>query len=256
METTPTPFDLNRAIEQWRAGLNESPAFRRENVDELEAHLRDSIANLRQRGLAEDEAFLIATRRAGSGAALGAEYGKINAREVWLNRVMWMLVGTLTFGLIESLIYPITELTVMLIFRPVWSTGDSYFLPLWVGLCAGCLYFLTLSGALWLAWKLLTRKNKTAVAWLKRVLTGSNRSIWIAASVCILIKLSQYFLRPLVMGMINRNVNNQAGGSYDGWKFITSMGIGDTVGYLAASSVLVLLALMLARRQLLAKTWA
>ena len=49
METTSTPFDLNQAIQQWRDGLAQSPAIRGENLDELEVHLRDSVATLQAR---------------------------------------------------------------------------------------------------------------------------------------------------------------------------------------------------------------
>src|SRR5690349_14090776 len=40
----PTSFDLNRAVQQWRETLAQSPAFRGENLNELESHLSDSIA--------------------------------------------------------------------------------------------------------------------------------------------------------------------------------------------------------------------
>ena len=50
METT-TSFDLNRAIQSWRENLAQSPAFRGENLNELESHLRDSVATWQARGL-------------------------------------------------------------------------------------------------------------------------------------------------------------------------------------------------------------
>ena len=42
----PTPFDLNPAIQRWRDNLGQSSAFRRENIDELETHVRDSMGAL------------------------------------------------------------------------------------------------------------------------------------------------------------------------------------------------------------------
>ena len=36
-------FELNRAIQRWRENLGRSPVFRHENLNELEAHLRDSV---------------------------------------------------------------------------------------------------------------------------------------------------------------------------------------------------------------------
>ena len=41
-----TAFDLNQAIQRWRENLANSPAFRSENLNELESHLRDSISTL------------------------------------------------------------------------------------------------------------------------------------------------------------------------------------------------------------------
>src|ERR1043165_8539789 len=58
MEAT-TPFDLNQAIQRWRENLGQSPAFRSENLFELESHLRDSIATLQRQGLSDEEALLV-----------------------------------------------------------------------------------------------------------------------------------------------------------------------------------------------------
>lgn len=95
METTPTAFDLNQAVRQWRAQLAQSPVLPGESLDELETHLRDSVASLQQRGLPEQEAFWVATRRLGSEAALQKEFAKLDPRSVWLDRVLWMLLGVL-----------------------------------------------------------------------------------------------------------------------------------------------------------------
>src|SRR4051794_28704824 len=64
MENT-TPYNLNAEIQQWREALAQSPAFNSENLNELESHLRDSVARLRASGLSEEEALLIATKRIG-----------------------------------------------------------------------------------------------------------------------------------------------------------------------------------------------
>jgi len=98
-----TEFDLNRAIRDWRWQLNQSPAYRSDNLEELESHLRDSVAALSRQGLSEEEAFLIANRRLGAARALEPEFAKVNGKEVWLNRLLWMLVGVQAWGLISSL---------------------------------------------------------------------------------------------------------------------------------------------------------
>ncbi len=92
METQST-FILNNAIQSWRDGLGRSPNLREENLAELEGHLRDSVAALQGQGLSEEEAFLLAARRLGHPAGLESEFAKINRREVWVNRLLWMLIG-------------------------------------------------------------------------------------------------------------------------------------------------------------------
>jgi hypothetical protein len=99
MENSPA-FDLNNAISRWRDGLNQSPHFREDNLAELEAHLRDSVADLQSRGLMNEEAFLLGARRLGNSAGLEPEFGKINRGRVWLHRLLWMLVGIQVWDLL------------------------------------------------------------------------------------------------------------------------------------------------------------
>ena len=47
-------------IAEWRAYIGSAPGVNGRDVDELEDHLRQQIADLHEVGLAEDEAFLVA----------------------------------------------------------------------------------------------------------------------------------------------------------------------------------------------------
>jgi len=109
----PTAFDLNHAISRWRDDLRQSPYFREENLAELEAHLRDSVAELQGRGLTDEEAFLLATRRIGDPERLDPEFAKVNRGQVWLNRVLWMLVGVQVWGLLCTIAGLVTNAAVL-----------------------------------------------------------------------------------------------------------------------------------------------
>jgi hypothetical protein len=106
MENT-TQFDLNDAARQWRNGLESSPAFRPENLHELEAHLRDSAVALQSGEVTPAEAFRIATRRLGARAELEREFGKANVRDLWLDRCLWMILGLLLCFFIYRLSVPL-----------------------------------------------------------------------------------------------------------------------------------------------------
>ena len=73
----PAAFDLNRALHHWRTQLADSSSVNRENLDELETHLRDSVARLCQAGLSEQEGWIITEMRFGQTKALGEEFEKI-----------------------------------------------------------------------------------------------------------------------------------------------------------------------------------
>jgi len=88
-----TAFDLNTAIREWREELSLRPGFRDEDLEELEAHLREGIEELEQRGLSMEEAFLIASHRLGAPSALQDEFSRLNRHAVWLDRLVWMLLG-------------------------------------------------------------------------------------------------------------------------------------------------------------------
>lgn len=98
---SPTQFDLNLAVQDWRNQLRQSAAYRVADGEELESHLRDSVEKLVAGGLSDQEAFLVASQRIGPGRALEQEFAKVNQANVWLDRWLWMLVGALAWQFIN-----------------------------------------------------------------------------------------------------------------------------------------------------------
>src|SRR6478672_6709514 len=97
-----TAFDLTIAIKRWRENLSHSPNFRAGDIDELESHLRDSVRELEARGLSAEEAFSIAIRRIGPAPALAAEFGIINGSSVWIDRMLWLLIGWASLSTLQE----------------------------------------------------------------------------------------------------------------------------------------------------------
>src|SRR5450631_1233035 len=94
---TQTRYDLNAAIENWRAELAVQPNLTAEVRRELETHLRDAIAGFQQRGLNDEESFWLACKRVGQPPQLGEEFVKANPAAIWRERVFWMVLGCLGF---------------------------------------------------------------------------------------------------------------------------------------------------------------
>jgi len=111
---TQTTFDLNLAIRRWREDLARSSAFRSENLNELESHLRDSIDRLRARELSDEEAFVIAMRRIGNVQRLEHEFGKVNSAGVWFDRFLWVVMAIPLWGILSSTSYLLWYLLIVI----------------------------------------------------------------------------------------------------------------------------------------------
>ena len=79
---------LEAEIAEWRAFVARSPAVDGRDVEELEAHLRDQIADLDAAGLTPDEAFLIAVKRMGSLDDLSHEFAREHSGRLWKQLVL------------------------------------------------------------------------------------------------------------------------------------------------------------------------
>ncbi len=175
-----TRFDLNDAVRQWRAQLESSPAFRGADLDELGAHLLDSTRSLQDRGLSAQEAFWVARSRLGSTDLLAGEFEKVNPGRVWLNRVLWMVVGAVGIGLLSGLGEVLTNLLTLglhaLLPNHVAATGSRSLG--WFSLAASLALFCGL-----LAWAY--RSGKANEAFLSRVGRWSRTHPLLAAAAVL-----------------------------------------------------------------------
>lgn len=79
---------LEPGIAEWRSFVGRGPAVDARDVEELEAHLRDQIADLIAAGLAADEAFLIAVKRTGRLDELSREFAREHSSRLWRQLVL------------------------------------------------------------------------------------------------------------------------------------------------------------------------
>jgi len=79
---------LESQIAEWRAYVAKAPAVEGRDVDELEAHLRDQIAELDAAHLAPDEAFLVAVKRMGNLDTLSREFAREHSGRLWKQLVL------------------------------------------------------------------------------------------------------------------------------------------------------------------------
>lgn len=95
-------YNLNAAVENWRKELNSQSNLTSDDRRELETHLWDAMAELRESGLNEEESFWLARRRLGPPHELAAEFIKANPGKTWRDRVFWGVIFLLIFQLWTS----------------------------------------------------------------------------------------------------------------------------------------------------------
>ncbi len=86
---SPQPDDeLEAQFAQWRGYVGQRRAVREADIDELEDHLRGSVAELMGAGLRPDEAFLVAVKRMGSLDELSREFAREHSDRLWKQLVL------------------------------------------------------------------------------------------------------------------------------------------------------------------------
>jgi len=80
--------ELETQIGRWRGYLQRRQAISPADLDELEDHLREQIADRRATGLDEEEAFLVAIRRIGNLDALSREFAREHSDRLWKQLVL------------------------------------------------------------------------------------------------------------------------------------------------------------------------
>jgi hypothetical protein len=79
---------LELEIAEWRSFVGQRPAVDGRDLDELEAHLRDQIADLNAVGLDPDEAFIVAVKRIGKLDELSREFAREHSDRLWRQLVL------------------------------------------------------------------------------------------------------------------------------------------------------------------------
>ena len=79
---------LEERIDAWRAFLFRHKAIQSVDVEELEDHLRTQVKTLGEKGLDDDEAFLVAVKRLGDIDSLSREFAQEYSERLWKQLVV------------------------------------------------------------------------------------------------------------------------------------------------------------------------
>ncbi|MFP3713895.1 permease prefix domain 1-containing protein [Puerhibacterium sp. TATVAM-FAB25] len=80
--------EVEEQIAQWRTYVHRRRAISTADVDELEDHLREQVADLVATGLDDEEAFLVAIKRMGDLDAVSREFASEHSERLWKQLVV------------------------------------------------------------------------------------------------------------------------------------------------------------------------
>ncbi|WP_299166241.1 permease prefix domain 1-containing protein [uncultured Arthrobacter sp.] len=80
--------ELEAQIDRWRSFVQRRQAISPADVDELEDHLREQIAERQATGLDDEEAFLVAIKRLGNLDAVSQEFAREHSDRLWKQLVL------------------------------------------------------------------------------------------------------------------------------------------------------------------------
>ena len=107
-------FDLEEQIRLWKRSFTTTPAMRSADIEELEHHLRDSMATLAAVGLDSEEAFIVATHRVGAPVRIAREFARVNGSRLWYQQAAWMTAGALGYAICGLLISAVASFSQVL----------------------------------------------------------------------------------------------------------------------------------------------
>ena len=123
--------DLEPQIAEWRAYVGKAPAVDGRDLEELDAHLHDQIAELGAVGLSADEAFLVAVKRMGDVDSLSREFAREHSGRLWKQLVLSdeQAPARASSGWLEALLFALAAAVAVQVVRLTAQFPDEE--PVW-----------------------------------------------------------------------------------------------------------------------------
>ena len=103
-------FDIQYQLKLWVNSLKSESSITESDAEELKSHLLDSIEQLKENGLDDEEAFWVASRRLGLASEWEGEYREANDWVFSLRRSAVILAGVLAYFLFYHLFGSLSKL--------------------------------------------------------------------------------------------------------------------------------------------------
>jgi len=188
-------FELQKQIENWVRRLKSEPSFTESDIEELKSHLLDLIDQLREKGLDDEEAFLVASKRMGTIPDLESDFREANNPILQIRRSALILAGVLVYFLLYHFIESSSKLMLMV---SIYGGLDAYTGSQWV-------YKYLIS------WHLIVIFFITSIYFLENKVINFIENVRLKPKHTIFLLLTTFFLAiinisgtPIIKNMVNK----------------------------------------------------
>jgi hypothetical protein len=187
-------YNLTEKVNDWAESLRTRPTLTESDVEEMKSHLYDSFEALMEKGLSEEEAFILAKMRMGDSPGLDEAFREANQPVIQMRRSLSILAGVLVYFAAYFFILSTSKLLLILLLQMETGANEAV---LWVSRYLVTWHFIFLLALL----SIYFLENKTVV-FLERVNFSPKNTVIFLAGV-IVIALVEQSLLPVVKNMMD-----------------------------------------------------
>jgi hypothetical protein len=106
-------FNINKEVNQWLVKQQTNPSFTASDLEELKCHLYEIVDVLTEKGLDEEEAFVVAKMRLDIDSELEKEYNEGNKPILQMRRSLLILAGVLVYFMLYYFILSTSKILIL-----------------------------------------------------------------------------------------------------------------------------------------------
>lgn len=189
-------FDLQQQISNWVNRLKSESSVTESDTEELKSHLLDLMDELKEGGLDEEEAFIIASRRMGSLIDWEEDYKEVNNPIIQMRKSLIILGGVLAYFLLYYFVKFSSKLLFLILLK---NKTEGYAALGWVSryLTGAHLLFILFAASIYFM-------EKKTVSFIEKVRMKPKHTL-LLLFIAIIFGITDTCLMPIIKNLLRQN---------------------------------------------------
>ena len=190
-------FNIQEKLEDWLKKIKSEPSFTEADSEELKSHLLDSIDQLKDTGLNDEEAFLIASRRIGTTVDWEDGYSQANNQVIQMRRSLLIFAGVLVYFCMYYFIESTSKLLLIIL---LFADMYDYLAVNWVSRYLMGVHFVFI-----VLFTCIYFMEKKTISFIENVKLKPKHTLLLLLAT-IVFSIANTSLYPIVKNLISQNL--------------------------------------------------